>query len=141
MQPPIAESTTSPSQFRTFPCRVPPSHTAAINHFFTHWQRGTIFAATYDRIHDKPKPVQNLPLQSPTKPQGSDVPFFHQQRRTILSPTGKEEPLLQPQIAESTTIPRQCRTLPCIVPRSHQAAMNRRPRRSRQSSAQTHREA
>jgi hypothetical protein len=71
LQPHIAESTTTPSQFRTFPCIVPPSHKAAMHHFFTHWQRGTIFAATFCRIHDNPKPVQNIPLHSPAKPEDS----------------------------------------------------------------------
>ena len=48
-----------------------------LNHFCIHLQRGTIFAATCCRIHDNPKPVQNIPLHSPAKPQGSDAPFFH----------------------------------------------------------------
>ena len=98
------------SQFRTFPRIVPPSRKTATNQFFTHWQRGTIFAATYCRIHDNPKPVQNIPLHSPAKPQGSDI--------------GREEPFLQPHIAESTTTPSQFRTFPCIVPPSHKAAMH-----------------
>ena len=51
--------------------------TVQSSHFFTHWQRGTIFAATYCRIHDKPKPVQNIPLHRPAKPQGSDESFLH----------------------------------------------------------------
>ena len=138
------------SQFRTFPRIVPPSRKTATNQFFTHWQRGTIFAATYCRIHDNPKPVQNIPLHSPAKPQGSDIgreePFLQphiaesttipSQFRTfpcigppshkaaIFSPTGREEPFLQPHIAESTTSPSQFRTFPCIGPPSHKAAMN-----------------
>ena len=76
LQPHIADATTLPSQLRTFPCIVSPSHKAAMTHFFTHGQRRTLFAATYSRIHDNPKPVQNIPLHSPAKPQGRDEPFF-----------------------------------------------------------------
>jgi len=57
------------SQFRTFPCIVPPNRKAA-----------------------------------------------------IFSPTVREEPFLQPHIAESTTIPSQFRTFPCIVPPSQKTA-------------------
>ena len=110
------------------PNPVPRIHGAALsetNHFFSHrlqnplpsqassksskWQRSTILSATDCRIHYHPKPGNILPRHSPTKPQGR---------------TDRGEPFLLPPIAESTTIPRQLRTFPCIVPRSHRAERN-----------------
>ena len=110
------------------PNPVPRIHGAALsetNHFFSHrlqnplpsqassksskWQRSTILSATDCRIHYHPKPVNILPRHSPTKPQGR---------------TDRGEPFLLPPIAESTTIPRQLRTFPCIVLRSHRAERN-----------------
>ena len=41
------------------------------------WQRGTIFDATFYRIHDNPKPVQNISSHGPAKPHGSDEPLVH----------------------------------------------------------------
>ena len=43
-------------------------------------------------------------------------------KAAIFSPTVREEPFLQPHVAESTTIPSQFRTFPCIVPPSQKTA-------------------
>ena len=101
----------------------------------TNWPRGTIFAAAFFRIH---KPVQNMCLYSPAKPQGSDEPLVHQMTeishfvshclqypRIVPRRTGREEPFLLPPFSESTTIPSQFRTFLCIVPQNPKAAMIR----------------